>query len=72
MIVAHLRFAETELAADRAVREREIVAAHVERRVEQADEGPVQPAARAKAGRMRNEQRGHAARENDSRVLTRQ
>ena len=52
---AHLRFAETELLADRAVRDREIVAAHVERGVEQADEDPVQAAPRAKTWRMRAE-----------------
>src|SRR4030095_15900511 len=34
---AHVRLAEAELFADRTIRDREIVAAHVERRVEQSD-----------------------------------
>src|SRR5207249_2337997 len=52
--VAHLRFAEPEFAADCAIRERQIITAHVKRRVKQANEGPIQSAAWAKSRRMRS------------------
>src|SRR5207245_6514956 len=65
--VAHLRFAEPEFAADCAIREREIITAHVERGVEQADQGPIQSAPWAKSRRMRRKNRsirrvGHSRR----------
>ena len=64
---AHVCLAESELFADRTIRDRKIVAAHVERRVEQADESPVQTTARAEAGRMMDRVFRHTAngRENE-------
>src|SRR5438105_4662246 len=51
---SHLRFGETIFRADGAVRDREVVPAHVKRRVKQADEGPVHAAASAETWWMRN------------------
>ena len=62
---SNLCFAETELAADGATGQRQIVTAHVERGIEQADERPVQTAARTKARRMRNENGSVRARSHD-------
>ena len=50
--IAHLRPAESKLRADRFVGDGKIVAAHVVRRVQQAEKSPIQPASRAKAGRI--------------------
>ncbi len=50
--LAHVPAVEVELVADRLVRDREVVSAHVERGVQQADQTPVQTAARTKSRRI--------------------
>ena len=51
---SHLRSRKTELRTDGVVAQGEVVAAEIKRGVEQAEKGPVQAAAGAEAGRMRN------------------
>ena len=52
--VANLRFGEPEFATDCAIRERQIITAHVERGVKQANECPIQSPPWAKSRRMRS------------------
>ncbi len=58
---ADVRLAETELLRDRAVRDREVIPAEIERGVKQPDKSPVQTAARTKAGRVLQGRVGHAS-----------